>query len=201
MSCRIANGLVTDQGPLTSSRFEFILTRRYTLTHLFADKQYEHFSQLGPQFKATLFSCPLGLDQHPIYNWFVRTLDAFWVQWPIEDDPLLFEPEFEEEKTWRSKEIMSLFMMGLEERWSNPTLRPEGDAGSVECMFILMWYLHDVIDNLFLSLKEDPPTKANLQDTLGINLTAVVLTQSVWHTTAKMLFPTVCKPKMLSAPV
>ncbi len=56
--------------------------------------------------------------------------------------------------------------MGLEEHSSNPALCPEGDAGSVERMFALMFYLHDLIDNLFPSLRDDTPM--GLQNTPGL---------------------------------
>ncbi|SJL02897.1 uncharacterized protein ARMOST_06238 [Armillaria ostoyae] len=105
---------------------EFILMRCYTLTHMFSDKQYEHLGHLGLRFKATLFSHPPS-PEIPVWQFLVDILAEFWVLWPIEDDILIFV-DFEEEKTLRSMEIVSMFVMALEWRWSDPALHPEGDV-------------------------------------------------------------------------
>ncbi len=70
--------------------------------------------------------------------------------------------------TFGLQEIVSLFVMQLEKHWSNPVLHLEGEAGSVEHMFALMWYLHGLIDELFPLLAEAPPSAMDLQETPGL---------------------------------
>ncbi|SJL16823.1 uncharacterized protein ARMOST_20352 [Armillaria ostoyae] len=143
-----------ESSTVSELQVKFILMRRYTLTHAFLDEQYEHLAHLGLRFEAALFSRPPG-PENPVWQFLVDILAEFWVLWPIEDDILVFV-DFEEEKTLRFKEIISMFVMALEWRWSDPALRPEGDAGSVECMFDLLWFLHKLIDEMFPDLTEEP---------------------------------------------
>lgn len=63
--------------------------------------------------------------------------------------------------------------MALEQRWSDPALHPEGDARSVDHMFDLMLFLHEMIDEMFPDLIEEPPV-------LGDDLLGLVEVRWMW---------------------